>query len=167
MRLPKLPLDAALADTSSLDGLLHRHGYVVLGGCPATLLEMLRAVDAQAAALPSLAATHRNSAAGVSTRSRTACRHLPLTGLGMHAVRDGDRLVRHQFHLLTDAAALQLVAWPHRRPELRRAAEACARELHALSCALLRKLVGGVRLEQQRQEQAAARGDPSVLDLFC
>ena len=90
-----------------------------------------------------------------------ALQSLPLIGVGVHAVRDGDRLQRTQLHLVTDSRALCRGSVTR---QLRDDVTTAVNELHNLATSLLRRLGNG--LEDARAAQAESDGDPSVLDIF-
>jgi hypothetical protein len=108
----------------------------------------------------------RAASARPPTRQLAACAQLPLAGLGLHTVLQGDAPVREQLHVVTDARAMQLVRWP-KHPSLaplQAAVRDAAQLLHGLCAAVLREVEPAA--QRQQAAQAAASGDPSVLDLF-
>lgn len=149
--VPRLALRDALADgCSDFDRLLRCHGFCVLTGLPEHFHAGSAACDHEAerlleAHLQSAQQHHSLQIPERSTRLRHGCsQSLPLVGVGVNTVRDAKRILRAQFHLLADAAALRLVPWPMRRqPALRPAVEQYCGELHRLAAALLSSLGGG------------------------
>ena len=100
------------------------------------------------------------------TRQLAACEQLPLAGLGLHTVMQGDATVREQLHVVADERAMQLLRWP-KHPSLaplQAAVRDAVRLLHGLCSTMLREVEPSAR--HQQAAQAAASGDPSVLDLF-
>ena len=163
----RLSVDAAGSD---LGAVLARHGYAIIHGLPESLLVRLAACDQTAAALlgscENTKELLRIPERRLTTRAHSssmALQSLPLIGVGVHAVRDGDRLQRTQLHLVTDSRALALVPWPRNSP-LRDDVTTAVNELHNLATTLLRRLDNG--LEGARAAQAESDGDPSVLDIF-
>jgi len=103
------------------------------------------------------------------TRRRARCTKLPLAGAGVNTVVDScGRLQRHQLHLLTDAAVLNLVPWPTKPSTLRPTVVGGAMALHDLATRLLQRLSGGTQLERARQSQAvqSVTGTVSVITLY-
>lgn len=171
--LPLLQLSSATADSDRLSDALEKHSFCVLRGLPTELIQKMSLCDRLATAFlarhasdggPSL----RLEARRTRTRLHSACdKGLPLIGIGVSHVRDGARLVRVQLHLVADEKALSLVPWPKATTDLRNAVTDAILCLHTMSTKVLAALRhGGSTIERGRADQAAALGDPSVLDLF-
>ena len=96
----RLSVDAAGSD---LGAVLARHGYAIIHGLPDSLCNRLAACDHTAAALLG-SCENKNELLRIPERRLTTRAHsssaalqsLPLIGVGVHAVRDGDLAQRHR-----------------------------------------------------------------------
>ena len=167
--LPRLSVADAVSRVGGLSNVLATHGFCVLHDLDESALRDLSTCDEQGRMLLSSSASTlmHVQCSTIRTRRRAACESLPLTGLGVNTVCTGGHVQRRQLHVLADAAALDLVPWPSgRQPGLRPAVEGATTALHSLARRLLTQLDGGTVLEAARAQQAAAHGDPSVLDVL-
>ena len=150
---------------------LHDHGFVRLLPT-AGLARDVVAVEAAAGKLFALdAATKGHIDAAMRTHGRCDHRELQLwcTGLRVNpaacsSAYKPDVQQHEQFHVVFDPTAIAAMAWPRETPALRRAVVRAGESLQAVSESLLSAVAP--ELLMLRAQQVAARGNPSVLDLF-
>ena len=177
--VPRISLaDGCSTGMNCFESLLSAHGYCIIRGLKTEDVSKLLRVESEGSRLllrmhhrrrwqrsMHVARRHIDAEATQTRRSDAQLRQVPLAGIGLSTVVDvGGRLQRHQLHLVTDPAAMNLVPWPP--GSLRASVEDGIAVLYDLSTRLLQQLKGGVSLERARAAQAAESGDLSVFDTF-